>query len=275
MQIRISEMMEDECPAEVSIGCEDREMARRIRASVMQKIGAAQPKSKRLTKRSVKTLLLAAVLAALLGTAAYAGGAYFMNMRKTEESVSGYWRAVDSTGRLTDEQKVVFPDAGMVLSFEGPSAQTNRPEFRCWYLPSEATFGFTDREGWTSYLSDNGVGASIPYIVSASNVRTGGFLKVINGDVSIVKEEDWDDWHVAMLTSDYTNCKLHWTYERANFILLFNKEQGWLIAVCGTADMETLEHIARELEIRDSGEPAYDGENQFVEGIGMIDPGRG
>ena len=46
--------------------------------------------------------------------------------------------------------------------------------------------------------------------------------------------------------------------------------------VAGDVD-ETLEHIARELEIRDSGRrpPYEESESSFVETIGIIDPGRG
>ena len=40
-------------------------------------------------------------------------------------------------------------------------------------------------------------------------------------------------------------------------------------------DLDTLEHIARELEIRDSGEPAFSGEDSAIESIGILDPGRG
>ena len=58
-------------------------------------------------------------------------------------------------------------------------------------------------------------------------------------------------------------------------MLLFNSEKGWLIMVSGTDELETLEHIARELEIRDSGEPAFSGEDNTIESIGILDPGRG
>ena len=77
------------------------------------------------------------------------------------------------------------------------------------------------------------------------------------------------------LTSDYTHCTQHWAYEKANYVLLFNSEKGWLIMVSGTDDLETLEHIASELEIRDSGEPAFSGEDNAIESIGILDPGRG
>ena len=167
--------------------------------------------------------------------------------------------------------------AGMVLTFEGPEEIPNQPEFRCFYLPSETTFGFTDAEGWATYLSDNGQGAEIPYIIAARAVRPGNFKTVINGEVTVVKEEDWGEWHVTELTSDYTNCTWRWSYEKANFVLLFNGEKGWLIEITGTDELETLEHIARELEIRDSGQLPYfaESEETAIEGIGMIDPGRG
>jgi hypothetical protein len=198
-----------------------------------------------------------------------------MNLRKTGTAETGYWRELDEQGKILNEHKVSFPDAGMVLTFEGPAERKNQPEFRCFYLPSEANFGYTDAEGWSEYLSDQGEGADIPYIVSAGNVRSGNHKRVINGEVTLVKEEDWDGWRVTELTSDYTSCTGRWAYERANYVLLFNSEKGWLIQISGTADLETLEHIARELEIRDSGRPAFSGEDDAVESIGILDPGRG
>ena len=275
MQIRISDLMDKSCSDAVALGADDKAMARRIHDAVMEKIGETRPKPRRTGRKTLRTLLLVAAIAVFMGAAAYAFSGWFMDMKKTDEPVTGYWRAVDAAGRLTDEQKIVFPDAGMVLSFEGPAERANRPEFRCWYLPSEADFGYTDEEGWSSYLSDQGTGPSIPYIVSAANVRAGSFRTVINGEVTVVKEEDWADWHVTMLTSDYTHCTGKWVYDRANYVLLFNAEKGWLISVIGTDGLDVLEHIARELEIRDSGEPAYSGEDSMIESIGMIDPGRG
>jgi len=270
--------MDSQCPETVELGKADETQNARIRESVLKKIGAAESgaenkKPRRVLRKSLRTVLLAAVIAAMMGTAAFAGSRYFLNLRQTETPVSGYWREVDDEGRILNEQKLVYPDAGMVLSFEGPLETRNLPEFRCWYLPSESTFGFTDAEGWSKYLSDNGSGPSIPYVVGAGIVRPGNHRLVINGKVSVVCEEDWGDWHVIELTSDYTACKQHWAYERANYVLLFRPETGWLIQVSGTAELETLVHIARELEIRESGQAPYPG--SYDETIGMIDPGRG
>lgn len=265
------------CPAEVTLGSEDRALARRINASVMAKLGVPEQKPRRTAKKSLRTLLLVAALAALLSTAAYAVSGWFMNLKPADGPVSGKWVELAADGTVLNEQKLVYPDAGLVLSFEGPEVRSNIPEFRCWYLPSDATFGFTDAEGWATYLSDNGEGRSIPYVISGASVWTGSHRRVINGEVTPVKEDDWGDWHVTELTSDYTNCAQRWAYDRANFVLLFNAEKGWLIEICGTAELETLEHIARELEVRDSGERPYyeQRESSFTETIGILDPGRG
>ena len=275
MQIRISDLMDACCPENVELGAEDKDMAGRINESVMAKIGVGQPRSKRTAKKPLRTLLLVAVLATLMGSAAYAVSGWFMNLRKTETAETGYWRELDEQGKILNEHKASFPDAGMVLTFEGPAERRNQPEFRCLYLPSEANFGFTDAEGWTTYLSDQGEGSDIPYIISAGNVRAGNHKRIINGEVTLIKEEERDNWHVTGLTSDYTDCTMRWNYERANYVLLFNSEEGWLVMVSGTDDPDTLEHIARELEIRDSGEPAFAGEDAAVESIGILDPGRG
>ena len=277
MQIRISDLMDESCPTDIVLGGEDKAMARRINASVMEKIGAPVQKPRRTGKKTLRTLLLVAAIAALMSTAAYAVNGWVMNLRRAEGPESGSWIELAADGTVLNEQKLVYPDAGMVLTFEGPAERGNLPEFRCWYLPSGANFGFTDAEGWATYLSDNGEGPSIPYIVSAGVVRPGNFKTVLNGRVSVVKEERWGDWQLTELTSDYSDCTWEWTYDRANFVLLFNSEKGWLIQITGTSDLETLEHIARELEIRDSGVRPYftDESVTYAEGIGMLDPGRG
>ena len=277
MQIRISDLMDESCPTDVVLGGEDKAMARRINASVMEKIGAPVQKPRRTGKKTLRTLLLVAAIAALMSTAAYAVNGWVMNLRRAEGPESGSWIELAADGTVLNEQKLVYPDAGMVLSFEGPEEIPNMPEFRCWYLPSGTNFGFTDAEGWATYLSDNGEGPSIPYIVGAGVVRPGNFKTVINGKVTVVKEERWGDWQLTELTSDYSDCTWKWTYDRANFVLLFNSEKGWLIQITGTSDLETLEHIARELEIRDSGVRPYftDESVTYAEGIGMLDPGRG
>ena len=56
-------------------------------------------------------------------------------------------------------------------------------------------------------------------------------------------------------------------------ILIFQKTTGYLVLISGELDMETLEHIAYEMEIRESSTPKM----EYTGGvpIGTIDLGRG
>ena len=63
MKLKISELCSGCCPENVSLGTPDAELAARIKAGTLKKIGV-QPTRRRVR---VRTLLLAAVIAAFLG----------------------------------------------------------------------------------------------------------------------------------------------------------------------------------------------------------------
>lgn len=272
MKIRISDLADRCCPESVVLGGGDAALCERLDRSVLERIGAE--KSRRRTKLP-KALLLAAVLVLLLGTAAFAASDYFMDRRQVqpaEPPVTGRWLLLSDSGEVLEEQKLVFPEAGMVLSFSGPEEERTLPEFRCFWLPSEADRGLTDAEGWTRYLADEGGGEEIPYILRADAVEPGKTRLVLSGTVETVKETQWGDWQLIELSSDYSGIP-YWGYDRANYILLFNARRGWLVQISGMLELETLEHIAREMEIRDSGEAAVG--SAYREQLGSMDLGRG
>ena len=95
---------------------------------------------------------------------------------------------------------------------------------------------------------------------------------MLSGDVSVVKEEHLGDWEILEVTSDCSKL-IYPTYDRANYILLFQKTTGYLVLISGELDMETLEHIAYEMEISESGIPWI----EYTGGvpIGTIDLARG
>lgn len=249
----------------------DKAVAARIKSRVFNELGLAPKRSGR---RIIRTFIIAAAMVSLFVTSALAVNRYFIKHEPVKnEEVSGYWTELGKNGELLGKQKVTFPDAGMLFSFSDPAEWSNIPEFRCFWLPSEPSVGGTDEEGWSTYLSDDGSGPDIPYAIYCTRVSSSGKQFVLNGKVSVVAEEYWDEWYVLKLHSDYSDCKLHWGFEKANYILLFNEETGFFITVSGTSDMESLEHIARELEIRDSGQPMP--ESIIFSDIGQIDVGRG
>ena len=95
----------------------------------------------------------------------------------------------------------------------------------------------------------------------------------LSGKAEIVEETDWGAWHVQKITSDYSESEMFAWMDRANYILLFDAERGYLLTVKGTSDMETLEHIARELEVRESDTP--NPPSDVAETISILEPGRG
>ena len=96
---------------------------------------------------------------------------------------------------------------------------------------------------------------------------------VLNGKTEIVKQENWDGWEITEIVSDYTESKNFCSRGTVNYIFMFDPERGYLVKVCGTDSMETLEKIAENLEIRESDTPPY--EYPFSEEIGYLDLGRG
>ena len=72
--------------------------------------------------------------------------------------------------------------------------------------------------------------------------------------------------------SDYSGL-IYPTYARANYIMLFQKATGFLVLISGESDMETLEHIAYEMEIRESRTPKAEQTGDVP--IGVIDLARG
>ena len=174
-------------------------------------------------------------------------------------------------GKVWNSEILTYPDAGMVFTFSCPEESSHAAEFRCFWLPREATEGLTDEEGWTKRLFCD-TGSRIPYCIETCETIRVGSQRVINGDVEVIKEEHWDSWNVLELSSDYTKLPIS-AYDRANYILLFDESCGFLVVISGEEELETLEHIAREMEIRESEEPkfVYPGSS----GIGILDLGRG
>lgn len=283
--VYISDLCAALCPADVTIGEENAARTARIKAAVYENLGMAAPGARkpgriatRRMRKSVRAALIAAAIAALLGATAYAVTSFTVNRCEVEagEGVTGYWTYVDENGAVTESQKWSYPHAGMVFTFSGSETVYNKPEFRCFYLPNEPTEGITDADGWTSRLAGTPpTGHSFPYCITASNVSTGNSRYIINGKAELVDESDWGTWHVMKITSDYSACEsFYFENDRVNYIILFDAVRGYFVNICGTSDMETLEHIACEIEVRESATP-YAPDTAMSETIGILEPGRG
>ena len=256
MKIRITDLMADCCPEEAVIGNYDRRLAEKINRNVLQRISPANSRAIR-NRRLPRAFLLAAALILSIGTIAFAVVGYSMSHRKPaaeEGLVSGFRCEEVVDGKVWNSEILSFPDAGMVFTFACPGEMVNTPEFRCFWLPDEATEGITDEDGWTKRLFRD-EGEKILYSISTVDYIRDGMQLVLSGDVEVTGEETWDDWQILKVTSDCSRL-VYPTYDRANYILLYQEATGHLILIAGEAEMETLEHIAREMEIRESDIPA-------------------
>ena len=91
-----------------------------------------------------------------------------------------------------------------------------------------------------------------------------------------ITEEDWGEYQ-AMKFHAYQDIPANEYREETHldyyYVILFNQSNGEIIVVSGTSDMETVEHVAKELQIRQTGEivKSSDFENNAV----FIDVGQG
>lgn len=273
MKTRITDLAADCCPENVELGKPDEALALRITDRVQRRLGMdAAPRRRR--SKLPRAFLLAAALVLAFGTAAFALAGYGMSRRKpTAEDalVSGFRYEQIVDGQVWNSKILAYPDAGMVFTFACPEESSRTAEFRCFWLPREATEGITDAEGWTRRLFC-AAGDSIPYSITAYDSLPDGFQMVLSGDVSVVKEERWGGWQVLEVSSDCSKLVFP-VYDRANFILLFDESRGFLVVISGEEALETLEHIARDLEIRESA-AVRDGHPDAAM-VGLLDLARG
>ena len=279
MQIRITELMEGCCPERAEPGKRDAELVRRIEREVFIKLNMDR---RRLCRRKIiRTVLIAAVIAALMTVTAFAAGLFSMERHKVEEGeeVSGYWRFYDQEGELTEQQEWTYPEASIVFTFYGPEEEYNMPEFRFGWLPEEGEHYEEQKsmsEGWMYSYGLMCQCDIIPCQAGVMSVPVNGYRGVLNGEATVLKEEVWDCWDVTEIQVDYSNCTTVRWPKPVNYIYMFDQERGYLAYVRGCDGMETLEKIARNMEIRESEapDPGYGSPLDEIQ-IGIFDLGRG
>ena len=227
--------------------------------------GKHEEQSPRRSRRFL-SVLLAATLILALSVTAYATGLFGMRVRKAEpgEEVKGMWIWRNEDGSVT-EQPMEYPEAGFVFTGEGEIAP-EQVEFRLGWTPDVAK-GVQFTQYYDCAESADGDSRKLPYIVSV-HYNIPGFTLVLNGDCELVKEEDWEEFHVLEITAVWNPEFM----DEQHYVLLFNDEDGYMICVGGTDSYETLERIAQTLEIRKTGQPV-EADPDF--NIGILNIGRG
>ena len=244
MKIHLSDICSQCCPDNIEPGQLPEDMARRLKADVLSQI-EGKPKH---THKIFRTVLIAAVIAALISTAAFAVLRYGLSRKNVSGNLKTEIIIYDENGEILNSTKCFYPDAGMILSTYSDRKEAAMPEFRCFYLPSGPEHYEADEEGWATY-ADKGS----EYRISSTTILNGEYQFVVCGKPEIEDERYWDDWYVLSISTDYSDSKLFPGKDgRANMVILYNEEKSWLINVCGTISMEELEKIAANMEIRES-----------------------
>ena len=283
MQIRISDLMEDCCPEGVELGAADTALTQRIKMDVLNKIKNSNAQPRR--RNGTRILLLAAVIATLMTATAFAAGIFGMRRETVPagEVPSGYWRFYDDEGKLVEEQKLVYPDAGLVFTFTGPDRPRYQLEVKPGWLPEGEHYVECFRSDYAGDGWGNGFGAfcshdHIPCQIFAYEVDTRGRMSVLNAEPVTIEEETWDNWKVTKVVADYRSTEwssLNKWLSLVNYILMFDEEQGILAVIRGEDSMDTLEKIAKNLEIRETDSPVPRSNPLDEIQIGMMDIGRG
>lgn len=277
MKQPISELVGDCFPEELTLGEYDAARTARIKENVMKKIQQEKSTRRSSVRKTVRIIALVAAVTAVLTATAYAAGAFKMHMDRPEEGtvVSGTWTERDAEGNVENVQTLQYPDAGFVFTFEA-EATPHVVKFRPGWLPEPSggpIFGQPDAEGWYSYLNDDGVigddgnGRDIPYGIMVMYMNRGMTL-VLNGACELVKEGVFGDYQMKEIHGSYMPEYLN----DGNYLLLIDEDEGYCLLIRGTNSMEDMEHIAEELEVMVTDEPA-DYNPDF--NIGIINIGRG
>lgn len=237
-----------------------------------------------------RTLWIAAGIAALLIASAFALGYFKMSGREAAsgEKYSIVWNDSE-TGFLT------WTDLTYVLQFEG-AVECSGVKFKEDWLPfapnEEVNSWACDEEGWRTHLvsecapevdsrSDN----FQPYQVNlfyAPQFLNGGALLMLNQTPVEVIEEQWGDEQILKFEAishrdaiDNNELNIHIPEKEMHFffVIRFSPEKGYIVVVSGTSDMETIEHIARELQIKQTDEVIRS--SDFQDNCTFIDVGQG
>lgn len=215
--------------------------------------------------KTVRTILIAAIIATLLVGVAY-GASLLFKMKITENTapIRQDFCGVD----------VTYDDVGLVLSFEGPE-KCHYVGFKADYLPSEPTTRvfYPDGEWYWALCDESDDLPEIGYNIYADQASLKTSL-MIGGKAGIVKEYSSGDLQIVEIASDYTGTGFEVSgITEANFIIVFDAANGCLVRIASNRyGLDELEKILAGMELyvyMETNTPEH------TLDYGFINPGRG
>lgn len=214
-----------------------------------------------MSKKRIFTFALAATLILSLGIAAYA--AFFSMTRRVPEKSETFrinWEP-NPSGYLD------WSNAKLAITFP-ETAESKEIEFRPGWLPDELSS--LKNELWRNRLTAEGLADKYPDMTgsqpllietySMSQFNNGGALLLLYYVPDEIIEDHWDDLSVDVMRF---HCTQHfdarpehnideYTLEQ-DIILLSNADEGWVVRLAGEIGMDQLVKVAKNLEIRETG----------------------
>ena len=254
-------------------------------------------------RKTGRFLLIAAILVCLFTVTSFAAGLFSISSRvpDAKETFQIHWDDSES-GYLE------WHDAKLVLTF--PEVMESKEiEFRPGWLPFELPTELAVSVPWQDISTDTWFqrfsseslcwpdhAASLPEeyqnisqpilieTYSMAQFHDGGAMLMLYGTPGALTEEHWDELGVDVLSFHGKQHFDAWDNPETgmhrdafdidyDYVLLSNKEDGWIIEVCGQLGMDTVRKVAENLEIRETGNILTPGdfENKFL----FIDGGVG
>lgn len=227
--------------------------------------------------RAAAAILVCVLLGA--GGFVYAKGLFNVNRREAESNeLFSFEYYDDVSGEM---QTVVWEDAKYVMTFDGPE-ECNEVEFKENWVPVEPNPGWnvetTSDDGWrtrlTSEYSAGDDGGALAYTIElyyASQFKNDGAMLLLYSTPEEIVEEQKDNYNIIKMRTKWDEG--YGSDQDLNIYVMLNEEAGYVIVLSGASNLETLEHIANELEIRETGKVinSKDYEKYMV----FLEPGRG
>ena len=244
-------------------------------------------------KKLLRTLLIAAVIMALMSVTAYAAGLFNMNGRKTAEDEVFPVHFYTEEGDISGNWKGTY-----ALKFDGPDVcQAVRCRFN-WLPDRYSTVGKVDEEGWLNSFGWDGDPTKIPHgthmelgvpgvyadfvivdVYYAPQFDDGGALILLSSEPENITEETWDQLSVVRFQAPYRYSDWNADGEpeeltvTANFLVLFHPDEGWILTLRGVCPEEELLEIARNAEIEQTEEVVKS--TDFQNPYAFFDPAKG
>ena len=239
-------------------------------AEVMNMTNQTPTQPKRHTVRRSMVIALAAMLVLSIAvSAAYYG--FGLNRRAAEP---GERFRID-----WDEGDLYWEDAKLVFEFSGEE-ECNAVHFKPGWLPREIEqpyFCLRDGDGWYTRLSgESAETLDQPYLIEtyyAPQFVDGGHMILLYYQPDEIIDETWGDYQIMKFTAHQTVPGTEYREEMVlekSYYIMYQPQEGHIIVVSGSSDVETLEKIGQDLTIETTDEIVsaadYHEYNVFVDG---------